>query len=129
MGVIAKAYHCLYLFTAPGPVQNLRVMYTSAELSNFNSESRMYDLDVTISWEAPSEPRGRILAYSYRLVETDNTNNVITEDTNTTDLSVVDSVTVSPFTNYTATVVAYTSAGGGNAVIEVAISPEASKFI
>ena len=70
-----------------------------------------------------------ILAYSYRLVETDNTSTVIIEDTNTTDPSVLDSVTVSPITNYTATVVAYTSAGGGNAVIEVAISPEASKFI
>ena len=127
----AKAYRCLYLFTVPGPVQNLRVMYT-AELSNFNSVSRMYDLNVTISWEAPSEPRGVILEYSYRLVETANTNNVIIEYTNTTDLSVlsvVESVTVAPFTNYTATVVAYTSAGGGNSVMEVAISPEASKFI
>ena len=119
---------CLYLFTAPGPVQNLRVVYT-AELSNFNSGSRMYDLNVTISWEAPSEPNGVILAYSYRLVATDNTSNVIIGDTNTTNLSVLDSVTVSPFTNYTATVVAYTSAGGGNSVMEVAISPEASKFI
>ena len=128
MGVTAKAYHCLYLFTAPGPVQNLRVMYT-AELSNFNRLSRMYDLNVTISWNAPSEPNGVILAYSYHLVETDNTSTVIIEDTNTTDPSVLDSVTVSPFTNYTATVVAYTSAGGGNAAIEVAISPEASKFI
>ena len=127
----AKAYCCLYLLTAPGPVQNLRVMYT-AELSNFNRSSRMYDLNVTISWEAPSEPRGEILEYSYRLVETDNTSNVIIGDTNTTDLSVLSvehSVTVSPFTSYTATVVAYTSAGGGNLVIEVAISPEASKFI
>ena len=127
----AKAYCCLYLLTAPGPVQHLRVVYT-AELSNFNRSSRMYDLNVTISWEAPSEPRGVILAYSYRLEETDNTSNVIIEDTNTTDLSVlsvVESVTVSPFTSYTATVVAYTSAGGGNLVIEVAISPEASKFI
>ena len=131
MGETAKAYCCLYLFTAPGPVQNLRVMYT-AELTDFNQSSRTYDLNVTISWEAPSEPRGVILEYSYRLVETDNTNNVIIEDTNTTDpsvLLVLDSITVSPFTNYTATVVAYTSAGGGNSVIEVAISPEASKFI
>ena len=85
--------------------------------------------EVSDAWEVPSEPRGVILAHSYCLVETDNTNNVIIEDTNTTDQSVLESVTVSPFTNYTATVVAYTSAGGGNSVIEVAISPEASKFI
>ena len=85
----------------------------------------MYDLNVNISWEAPSEPRGRILEYSYRLVETANTNNVIIEDTNTTDLSVLESVTVSPFTNYTATVVAFTSAGSGDSVMEIALSPEA----
>ena len=111
----------------PGPVQNLRVMYT-AELTNFNRSSRMYDLNVTISWEAPLEPRGNILRYSYRLVETDNTNNVIIGDTDTTSLSVVENVTVSPFTNYTATVVAFTSAGMGDSVMEIALSPEAGKF-
>ena len=89
----------------------------------------MYDLNINISWEAPSEPRGVILAYSYRLVETANTSNVIIEDTNTTDLSVLESVTVSPFTNYTATVVAFTSAGSGDSVMEIALSPEAGKFI
>ena len=115
------------LFTAPGPVQNLNVMY-AAELTNFNIESRMYDLNVTISWEAPSEPRGNILRYSYRLVETANTNNVIIGYTNTTDLSVVENVTVSPFTNYTATVVAFTSARMGNSVMEIALSPEAGMF-
>ena len=99
-------------------------MYT-AELTDFNSESRMYDLNVTISWEAPLEPRGRILACSYRLVETDNTNNVIIEDTNTFLLSVVESVTVSPFTNYTATVAAFTSAGRGDSAVEISLSPEA----
>ena len=99
-----------------------------SELTDFNSGSRMYDLNVTISWEAPSEPRGEILAYSYRLVETDNTSNVIIEDTNITDLSVLsvlESVTVSPFTNYTATVVAYTNAGRGESAVEVSLSPEA----
>ena len=105
-------------------MQNLSVMYT-AELTDFNSESRMYDLNVTISWEAPSEPRGRILEYSYRLVETANTDNVIIEDTNTSLLSVVESVTVSPYTNYTGTVIAYTSAGRGDPTIEISLSPEA----
>ena len=114
-------------FTVPGPVQNLSVVYT-AELTNFNRSSRMYVLNVTISWKPPSYPNGVILTYSYCLVETDNTSNVIIGDTTTTDLSVLDSVTVSPFTNYTATVVAYTSAGSGNSVMEVALSPEAGKF-
>ena len=94
---------------------------------NFNSESRMYDLNVTISWEAPSEPRGNIQRYNYRLVETDNVHNIVIDD-NTADLSVERIVTVFPYTNYTVTVVAFTSAGMGDSVMQVALSPEASKF-
>ena len=94
---------------------------------NFNSESRIYDLNVTISWEAPSEPRGNIQRYNYRLVETDNAMNIVIDD-NTADLSVECSVTVFPYTNYTVTVVAFTSAGMGDSVMEVALSPEAGKF-
>ena len=95
---------------------------------NFNSESRMYNLNVTISWEAPLEPRGDIQRYNYRLVETDNAMNIVIDNTNTTDLSVEHNVTVFPYTNYTVTVVAFTSAGMGDSVMEVALSPEASKF-
>ena len=113
--------------TAPGPVQNLRVGYT-AVLTNFNRSSRMYDLNVTISWEAPFDPRGVIQSYSYSLVETNPPNNVIIEDTNTSLLSAEQSVTVSPFTNYTATVVAYTSAGMGESAVRVSQSPEAGNF-
>ena len=117
---------CLYLFTVPGPVRNLNIEYM-AELTNFNSESRMYELNVTISWEAPLEPRGVIQTYNYRLVETDNAMNIVIDD-NTADLSVERNVTVFPYTNYTVTVVAFTSAGMGDSVMEVALSPEAGKF-
>ena len=48
---------------------------------------------------------------------------------NITGLSVEESVIVTPFTNYTATVVAFTSAGSGESVMEVALSPEAGKFL
>ena len=89
----------------------------------------MFNLNVTISWEAPSNPNGVILGYNYSLMETSNSNNVIIEYTNTTLLSAEQSVMVAPFTNYTATVVAFTSAGGGEPVVQVALSPEASKFI
>ena len=88
----------------------------------------MYDLNVTISWEAPFDPRGVIQTYSYRLVETNPPNNVIIEDTNTSLLSVEQSITVSPFTNYTATVVAYTSSGMGESAVRVSLSPEAGNF-
>ena len=52
----------------------------------------------------------------------------VINDTNTTDLTVMKTVTVSPFTNYTATVVAYTNAGSGDSVMQVAVSPEAGIF-
>ena len=110
----------------PGPVRNVELVFL--EPLNFNSESRMYDLNVTISWEAPSEPRGNIQRYSYRLVETDNAMNIAIEDTNTAVLSVERNVTVFPYTNYTVTVVAFTSAGMGDSVMQVALSPEAGKF-
>ena len=119
--------HKFIFITAPGPVQNLRVGYT-AVLTNFNRLSRMYDLNVTISWGAPFDPRGVIQTYSYCLVETNHPNNVITENTNTSLLSVEQSVTVSPFTNYTATVVAFTSAGMGESAVRVSLSPEAGNF-
>ena len=112
----------------PGPVQNLNVEYI-AELTNFNSESRMYYLIVNISWEAPSNPNGVILGYNYSLMETSNSNNVIIEYTNTALLSAELSVMVAPFTNYTATVVAYTSEGSGESAVQVVVSPEAGKFM
>ena len=95
---------------------------------NFDSVSNMYNLNVNISWEAPSNPNGVILGYNYSLMETNDLDNVIIGYTNTALLSVERNVTVSPFTNYTATVVAFTSAGSGEPVMEVVLSPEASKF-
>ena len=63
-------------------------------------------------------------------METNAPNAIIISDTNTsgTDLSVERNVTVSPFTNYTATVVAFTRsrAGEGDAVTQVVLSPDAS---
>ena len=121
---VGRVINYFIFITAPGPVQNLRVGYT-AVLTNFNRSARMYDLNITISWEAPFDPRGVIQTYSYRLVETNPPNNVIIENTNTSLLSAELIVMVSPFTNYTATVVAFTSAGSGEPVMEVALSPEA----
>ena len=113
-------------FTVPGPVQNVELVFLNTD--NFDSISNIYNLNVNISWETPSNPNGVILGYNYSLMETSNSNNVIIEYTNTTMLSVEPSVMVAPFTNYTATVVAFTSAGSGEPVIEVALSPEASKL-
>ena len=62
-------------------------------------------------------------------METDAAGRALIEYTNTTNLSVEHNITVSPFTSYTATVVAFTSAGSGDSVMEVALSPEAGKLV
>ena len=54
---------------------------------------------------------------------------VLIEYTNTTGLSVEHNVTVSPFTNYTSTVVTFTSASSGDTAIEMVTSPEAGKLV
>ena len=109
--------------TVPGPVQNVELVFL--EPANFSRASRMYNLNVNISWGPPSNPNGVILGYNYSLMETSNSSNVIIEYTNTTILSVQQSMMVAPFTNYTATVVAFTSEGSGESVVQVALSPEA----
>ena len=115
--------------TAPGPVQNLTVRFLS-ESSTYNDANRTYNLPVSISWQPPQYPNGQITTYRYRLMGTNAPNAIIISDTNTsgTDTSVEHNVTVSPFTNYTATVVAFTRAGNGESLMQVVLSPEASKF-
>ena len=115
-------------FTVPGPVQNLAVAFLLDHPSTiYNNTSRTYDILVSISWQQPEYPNGELTAYSYRLVETSNSTVEIIADMNTTSLglSVVWNVTVSPFTNYTAIVEAYTSAGRGETSAEMTVSPEA----
>ena len=69
-----------------------------------------------------------IITYSYQLEDPTANERVLIGSTTATNLSVEESVTVSPFTNYTATVVAFTSEGGGDTAIEVVTSPEAGKL-
>ena len=93
----------------------------------FDNVTRIYNSPVSISWQPPEFPNGEIITYNYRLMETNENDTVISA--NITGLSVEESVIVTPFTNYTATVVAFTSAGSGESVMDVALSPEASTFI
>ena len=68
--------------------------------------------------------------YNFTLVETNADGRVVIDgNTTNTELSVEQNVTVFPFTNYTATVVAFTSVGSGDSAAQVALSPEASKLI
>ena len=68
--------------------------------------------------------------YDYSLVETNGAGRVvIAGNTTDTELFVEQNITVSPFTNYTATVVAFTNVGNGDSVMEIALSPEAGKCV
>ena len=126
---MCQSMSCSPSSTAPGPVQNLTVRFLS-DSATYNDADRTYNLPVSISWQPPQYPNGQIIAYNYTLVGTNTPNAIIIPDTDTSesDLSVERNVTVSPFTNYTATVVAFTSAGSGDSVMEVVLSPEAGKF-
>ena len=121
-------YSFILPFTVPSPVQDIVVTFVE-DSATYNRTLRTYDISVSISWQLPQYPNGLIVAYSYHLMET-NSGIEIIADTNTTNLalSVVRNVTVSPFTNYTTTVVAYTSAGRGETATLVATSPEAGNL-
>ena len=69
-----------------------------------------------------------IITYTYQLEDSDANKRVLIGNTTATNLSVQENVTVFPYTNYTATVVALTSEGSGDAAIEVVTSPEAGKL-
>ena len=101
-----------------------------SESAIYTDATRTYYIPVSISWQTPQYPNGEIITYHYSLVEANAPSTVIISDTNTSEtvLSIEHNVTVSPFTNYTATVVAFTSAGGGESVMQVVLSPEASEF-
>ena len=86
----------------------------------------MYTLPVRITWDPPLEPNGIILQYEYKL-EQSNGVEVIIPLANTTETSVEQNVTVSPFTNYTLMVQAFTSGGGGPIVSITGLSPEAGR--
>ena len=101
-------------------------MVSFMDSATFDNVTRTYNLPVSISWQPPEFPNGEIITYNYRLMEMNENDTVISA--NITGLSVEESVIVTPFTNYTATVVAFTSAGSGDSVMKVALSPEASKL-
>ena len=94
--------------------------------ATYNDSNRTYYLPVRISWQPPQYPNGIIVMYNYSLVETNGAGRVvIAGNTTDTELSVEQNITVSPFTNYTVTVVAFTNVGSGDSVMEIALSPEA----
>ena len=91
----------------------------------FDPSLMMLTLDVVISWDEPAERNGVITAYSVTVFKTGNSSDEVysNDSIHVTDLS--ESVMVLPFTNYTVSVAASTSAGQGEESTYTIISPEA----
>ena len=113
------------LFAEPEKVENVQLTFSSE--GSFDSSSRMYTLDMTISWDEPVNQNGVITSYEVAVAQTDNPSNIVYADDSLTVTSVIQSVMVLPFTNYTVTVTASTSAGEGDPESVVELSPEAGK--
>ena len=84
----------------------------------------MHTVTIDISWSRPVYLNGEILTYEVVVTQTSNSSAVVHAE-NVTDLEVTPSVMVLPFTNYTVTVAAYTSAGRGDDANTTDLSPEA----
>ena len=81
--------------------------------------------DITITWTQPMYPNGVIQTYSVTVFETANTSNMVYSDSTLIDPNVTTSVMVLPFTDYTVSVAASTSAGRGDESTVTVESPEA----
>ena len=84
----------------------------------------MHTVNIDISWEEPTYPNGIIQSYQVAVAATLSGFAVYSNDA-VTDLAVTESVMVLPFTNYTVTVAASTSAGQGDESTVIILSPEA----
>ena len=109
-------------YTVPGQVGNLSAFFDPV---NFNSSSQKYFSVLNISWEEPVGANVVITSYEVIVTQTDNSSVIVYSDDSLTVTSVTQSVMVLPFTNYTVTVTASTSAGQGDPESVVELSPEA----
>ena len=119
-------YHILYyvFVTVPSEVTDLNASFSETG-AIFNSETRMYTLDLIATWDDPLFPNGVILSYELNVTELDSGRFVFTNESLVRN--VTESVMVLPYTNYTVTVAASTSAGQGDSNTAVILSPEAGK--
>ena len=112
-----------FFFTAPGQVEDLQLNF-DPNGDPFNSITRMYTLDMIITWREPINPNGVITSYEVTVTQTNDVSDIIYSDRVTVN-SVTQSVMVLPFTDYTVTVTASTSAGQGDPESVAELSPEA----
>ena len=111
----------------PDQVGGLDAFFSTVTTDDFNSTTRMYTLDMTITWNEPSNPNGDITSYEVTVYQTDNSSDIVYTNDSLAVTSVTQSVMILPFTNYTVTVAASTSAGQGDAVRIFETSPQAGR--
>ena len=115
-----------FITAAPGVVRELSAFFDISG-SEYNTTSRVYTLNIDISWIEPINPNGVITAYNVTVYQTDDSSDIVYSNDAVTDLAVTESVMVLPYTNYTVTVAASTSAGQGDETTITILSPEAGK--
>ena len=90
-------------------MENLTASFDTTD-AVFDPENRMYNLSIKIDWGDPTFPNGEIVSYNVSVFRTDDTSDVVYSDSSLAVATVADSVMVLPFTDYTVTVAASTSA-------------------
>ena len=78
-------------------------------------------------WYQPSYPNGVITSYEVVVTQTDDSSIVVYSNSSLPVPNVTESVMVLPFTNYTVSVAASTSAGQGDRSVFIIESPEAGR--
>ena len=111
----------------PGQVESLNGSFISSG-AVFDSDSRMYDLTLEVEWDEPTYPNGIIVSYNVTVFRTANSSDAVFSDESLMVTSATPSVMVLPFTNYTVSVAASTSAGQGDENSVTIESPEAGMY-
>ena len=111
----------------PGRVEDLTASFNTMGAS-FNTDTRMYSLDIDIDWSEPTYPNGVIERYTVSVYETSNSSAVVYSSDSVLVPGVTEPVNVLPYTNYTVRVSASTSAGEGPHSTVIIESPEAGIF-
>ena len=109
-----------FLFTAPGP--------PSSPSLTISTSTSLY-----LSWGEPEEPNGEIIRYSYTCYTTSNKDMVVQQQTELAPdimFSIIngDIIELTPYTNYTCEVTAFTDPGEGTPAFANAVSAQASEL-
>ena len=112
-----------YSFAAPEKVENFNAVFSSDDVM-FDSTNRTLTVNIDITWSEPTYANGVLTSYEVTVNEGDTAIEVYSKDSLLVP-NVTESVMVLPFTNYTVTVAASTSAGQGDPQNIIVLSPEA----